>query len=195
MIEARRPWTAQEELTLRQMAPDHKWADIAKVLNRSPRAVQKYAVDRRILRATDGRDWSPSDINRLRSEYPHMTTAVVAELLGRTASSVRAKAYELGIMKDPGFISNLRQGLARKAAIQRSTSAFLQGRAGRFDREGGVYTPTQDAVHHLQKIGPIWRCRADGTTDPKGDHWKFNGRVMDAAAVEARAERAGWVRP
>lgn len=195
MIESGRPWTPQEELTLRRMAPDHKWAEIAAVLKRTPRAVQKYAVTRRILRATDGRDWSPSDINRLREDYPHMTTAVVAELLNRSPSAVRAKAYELGITKDPKFISGLRQGLARRAAIQRSTSAFLQGRAGRFEREGGTYTPTQDAVRHLQRIGPIWRCRADGTTDPKGNHWKFSGRVMDAAAVEARAMRAGWVRP
>lgn len=190
------PWTPDEEATLRRMAPDHKWAEIAAVLpGRTTRAVQKFAIDHGITGATDGRDWTSAEINRLRADYPHMVTAVVAELLDRSPSSVRAKAYELGIVKDAAFMSGLRQGLARKAAIQRTASAFMQGRAGRFDRAGGTYTPTQDAVKHLQRIGPIWRCRADGTTDPKGDHWKFGGKVMSAADVEARAQRAGWVRP
>lgn len=48
------------------------------------------------------------------------------------------------------------------------------------------------AAEFLQRRDPIWRCRADGTADPKGGHWRFLGRVKTDAEIIERAEAKGW---
>jgi len=186
------PWTPDDLATLRRLAPATEWKAIAAVLGRSWRAVQKKANEIGIRRASDGVDWSEEEVATLRREFPIRRSAEVAAMLGRTLSAVSFKARSLGIAKDPAYLHQ-RSVNGGRAAFARGTFPANRLRAAPLTVPN--YSPTQDAVRHLQKIGPIWRCRVDGTTDPKGDHWKFNGRVMDAAAVEARAMRAGWVAP
>jgi hypothetical protein len=45
--------------------------------------------------------WKPSDLDKLRRYFPKMTTADLAEKLGRSAESVNYKAADLGLRKDP----------------------------------------------------------------------------------------------
>lgn len=191
---AGQPWSAEEDAVLRAEASTHSLPQIGAMLGRTAAAVQKRAHDLRILRGTCAPNWSDTELDRLRSCFPIMRTADLAAKLGRGVNAVSIKARSLGLRKESQYISHARANGARVTNASRPTHPFHQQRAGRFEREAGAYTPTQDAVRHLQRLAPIWRCDADGTTNPNGDHWKFSGQVMDAAAVEARATRAGWVR-
>lgn len=48
------------------------------------------------------------------------------------------------------------------------------------------------AAHHLQKMDSIHRCDAAGQFKLGGSHWKFRGRVYDAAGIIQRAKDAKW---
>lgn len=39
---------------------------------------------------------------------------------------------------------------------------------------------------------PIWHCREDGSADFTGSHFRFRGRVWDAAALVEKAREMGW---
>lgn len=180
---------------LRKQAAHHTFSEIAGMLGRTHLAVQKRASDLRILRGTCAPDWSDAEIADLRRLFPVMRTADVAERLGRGVNAVSVKARSLGIVKDPSYIHRARGNAARAINGKRVTAPFRQQRPVAFEGDNGAWTPTQDAVRHLQRLAPIWRCNAKGEADPKGMFWKFSGTVMDAAAVEARAKRAGWSAP
>lgn len=48
------------------------------------------------------------------------------------------------------------------------------------------------AADYLRRYGPVIRCKADGTFDPKGDHWRRGAAILTADEVIARARRNGW---
>lgn len=50
----------------------------------------------------------------------------------------------------------------------------------------------QYAKDWLQRQEPIWRCREDGVYDFTGSHFRFRGRVWDAAALVKKAREMGW---
>lgn len=195
------PWTEADDAALRQLLPTMGFADVAIQLGRTRRACETRASVIGVSRGLR-KPWTAAEVAELRRLFPTMSNPELADLLGRSETAVKEKAVVEGLRKSTEYMSNM-YGRRRTpptvrastAPRKRTASVFLQGRAGRFDRDAGAYTPTDDAVRHLQRLAPIWRCDADGTTNPKGDHWKFSGKVMDAAAVEARAKRSGWVRP
>lgn len=197
------PWTEQEDETLRREVPRRSFAEVARMVGRSLRATEVRAHSIGVKRAVWS-SWTDTDITTLREIYPVMSNADVADRLGRSETAIKVKVRELKLHKTSEYMSALRKsGATPKAPGVRSEkpktpvvrSAAAQQRAGRFEREGGTYSPTLDAVRFLQCIGPIWRCDADGVFAQSGSFWKFCGRVMDAAAVEARAKRSGWTVP
>lgn len=196
-MNARRRWSEEDDALLRAEAGRRTWGEIGAMIGRSRFAAQRRASELGLTGRLSGSRWSDEEVAILRRDFPHRTSAEVAASLGRGLSAVNIKARGMGLVKEPAHINRMQAQRARVSGGSIGGTAALMGRPWRSSRFGmmGEYTPTMDAVAHLRRLGPIWRCTADGSTDPKGDHWKFSGRVMDAAAVEARAERAGWVRP
>ena len=197
------PWTEQEDATLRREVPLRSFAEVARMVGRSLRATEARAHLIGVKRAIWS-SWTDAEIATLREIYPVMSNADVADRLGRSETAIKVKVRELQLRKTGEYMSALRKaGATPKAPGIRSMkprapvvrSAAAQQRAGRFEREGGTYSPTADAVRFLQRIGPIGRCDADGVFAQSGAFWKFCGRVMDADAVEARAKRSGWTVP
>jgi len=54
--------------------------------------------------------WSANDIKRLRKFYRNMTTVQVAKKLGRTVTSVQAKAFALGLRKTKKHLKSMGLG-------------------------------------------------------------------------------------
>jgi hypothetical protein len=48
------------------------------------------------------------------------------------------------------------------------------------------------AAEFLRKLAPVWRCDADGKTNPSGTHWRRNMRVLTDADLIERAEGLGF---
>uniref|UniRef100_UPI0035CA7182 hypothetical protein n=1 Tax=uncultured Sphingomonas sp. TaxID=158754 RepID=UPI0035CA7182 len=48
------------------------------------------------------------------------------------------------------------------------------------------------AADFLRRLGPVFRCKPDGTPSEKGTHWRRGRYVLSAAEVIDRAERNGW---
>lgn len=48
------------------------------------------------------------------------------------------------------------------------------------------------AAIFLQRLGPVFRCTAEGRADPKGTHWRRGSAVLTDAELMQRAERNGW---
>lgn len=197
-----RPWTPDEDAALKALIGTLGYAEIAARLGRTRRACEArgHAIG---ARRAISRPWTAADDARLREIYPRMKAADVAAEIDRSVAATIQRAKKLGLRKsrqwrvagrDAPCSGSVPTGRRREGSPRAGMAAFHQQRGGLFDGHG-LWTPTADAARHLQRIAPIWRCGADGTADPKGAHWKFSGRVMTAADVEARAERAGWVRP
>lgn len=187
------PWSEREDAILRREVPRNSFATVAEMVGRSLRATEVRAHYIGVKRAVWS-PWTDEDVALLREIYPVMANAEVADRLERSEAAIKVKVRELQLRKTTEYIRELRRaGATRMSALPRSACA--QGRAGRFERDGGAYTATDDAVQFLRRIGPIWRCDADGIFAQRGKYWKFCGRIMDDGAVEARAKRSGWVAP
>ena len=52
------------------------------------------------------RPWSAEDVAVLRARYPHESTAVVAQALGRTVATVSQCAIRLGVRKTPEYLAS-----------------------------------------------------------------------------------------
>jgi len=50
-------------------------------------------------RNTDRKSWSDSEIDFLKEKFPTMDTVYIAKEMGRTVSSIQAKAIKLGLKK------------------------------------------------------------------------------------------------
>lgn len=48
------------------------------------------------------------------------------------------------------------------------------------------------AADYLRRFGPVVRCKANGSFDPKGSHWRRGSTVLCADEIIARAIRNGW---
>lgn len=195
-MSGKRRFSEQEDAVIHAHAATHTYEAIGAMLGRSYNSVQARALALGIARFRRAPDWSDDEIAMLRRLYPVQRTAAIADQMGRNKGAINSMAKRL----------KLKKSFVPRPQMARGSRSGARGMAGRSAMMGHPYqrachagvaewSPTQDAARHLQRIAAIWRCDAQGNTDPKGGFWKFSGRVMDAAAVEARAERAGWVRP
>lgn len=50
------------------------------------------------------------------------------------------------------------------------------------------------AQSYLQRFYPVWRCKEDGTFDPKGSHFRCDGITRTQEEMIERAVRKGWQR-
>ncbi len=74
--------------------------------------------------------WLAADIKKLRMEYPHRNTAVLAQEMGRTVAAVRARAELSGITKERRH--------AREAFLDTILSEYASNPASAIARARGV---------------------------------------------------------
>ena len=58
--------------------------------------------------------WTGGELRYLKSRYPHISTAVIAQFLGVTVSAVYQQAQALGIKKSEAFLQSERSGRLNK---------------------------------------------------------------------------------
>ncbi|MFK7738938.1 MAG: SANT/Myb-like DNA-binding domain-containing protein [Planctomycetota bacterium] len=87
-------WSVQELARLRQLLPMRGVAWTASLLRRSPRSVEKKALELLRVPARHG-DWTDSDDMQLRQAWGAVEVPILGPILGRTAKEVRARANEL----------------------------------------------------------------------------------------------------
>jgi hypothetical protein len=97
---------------------------------------------------------------------------LLTEILpGRSAVAIKGRASAMGLKKAPGN--------------------FARDRVARF--EGQRPKGTADmAAQHLRRDAPVFRCKADGSADPKGKCWRYGNTVLSEQEMIAKAERKGW---
>jgi len=52
-------------------------------------------------------EWSKSEVNLLKKEFPNKSCVEVAKKLGRPIYAVKKKAYRMGIYKSRGYLKSL----------------------------------------------------------------------------------------
>lgn len=114
--------------------------------------------------------WSEEDIRRLKSLYSNGSLNSIAATLGRTVSSVKSKAVNLG--------------------LRRATGNFSPDRAPQI--RGRVQGQADMAAQHLQKFAPVFRCDERGEANPKGEFWRYGNTILTESEMLERAERKGW---
>ena len=102
------PWTSHEKERLTELYPTHNNRDLAVRLGRSEWAIAGQARALGLTRShsggyqrqrSEGRPWSPREIELLRTLYPIMPYEEVAETLGRSHDAVKMKARKLALRK------------------------------------------------------------------------------------------------
>lgn len=79
--------------------------------------------------------WSPSDDQLLMKRYPHESTAVLAAEMGRTTSSVYARADLLGVKKSAAYLKSANSGrldgiTGKQTRFQKGHTSWNKGKKG-----------------------------------------------------------------
>ncbi len=96
-----RKWTAKEVALLKELYPECGIGEIAKRLDRTVSAITGKAHSLRIKRKSwCVKLWTAEELQLLMELYPtHGDIQDIAERIGRSPSTVRAKAHDLGFSK------------------------------------------------------------------------------------------------
>ncbi|MBX3634718.1 MAG: HNH endonuclease [Rubrivivax sp.] len=130
-------WAAWELEFLRRTYRDYFTEAIAIVLGRDVAPVRQKALDLGLRKGLDVRAemgritarrvWSPQDDERLRQLHPHMLNRDVAAQLGRTVPQVERRAKQLGLRKEPGFMSRVAQAELEERRARGKAQGFKPG--------------------------------------------------------------------
>jgi hypothetical protein len=91
-------WTKRDDKLLQRNCKKKSYVQLARMLDRTPRAIEKRAADIGLDRKFAW--WTGKELDLLVKNYPTMRTRELARLIGRSPEQVRMKAYVLGIRKD-----------------------------------------------------------------------------------------------
>ena len=96
-----RKWTAKEVALLKELYPECPIPEIAKRLGRTVAAITGRARYLELKRKSYlDKLWTAEEIQLLRELYPtHEDIQDIAERIGRSSSTVRAKMHDLGFSK------------------------------------------------------------------------------------------------
>lgn len=111
----RKPYTAEDDATLRRMSGTHTRREIATALGRTLRSVHSRA-ELLGLRVPAARPYSAEDDALIRELVILQPITVIAAQLGRSSSSVHARVQKLGL--GPGTPHGERQYRAKLTALQ-----------------------------------------------------------------------------
>lgn len=91
----------------------------------SPLALSALQTARGGPPSTPRRHWSTDEIQKLQTRYANEPTATIAEDLGRSITSVLAKANDLGLAKSPEFLRGPHSGRLR--GVEGASTRFSAG--------------------------------------------------------------------
>ena len=95
-----RIWTEFEDLILKEYGPFVYVDDLAELLERTPIALRGRAYGKGVkLNRGKGRAWTEDEERFLTDVYADYDTGKIATVLGRTQSSVKAKATKMRLRK------------------------------------------------------------------------------------------------
>lgn len=116
--------------------------------------------------------WADDDVRLLKQMYSGHTLAEIAATTGRSINAVKSKALKIG--------------------LRRATGHFAPDRAPQI--RGRVQGRADMAAQHVSEHDrtPVYHCDADGTANPKGDHWRYGNAILTEDELFAKAERKGW---
>lgn len=109
----RTPWAEWELRFLREEYGGSLTSDIARVLGRGLDAVRAKVIK---LGLQCRSEWTPELDEMLTLMWPDTAATEIGDLLGRTAGSVRQRAADFGLQKDPSFAAEH----SRRTTIARS---------------------------------------------------------------------------
>lgn len=116
-----KPWTPEEDDTLRRLYGSMKAAELAKVMKR-PKGSLICRANRLGLYT---RAWyTPEQMAMLVAEYPNRPNSEIAKLLGRTTRSVEQTAVRLKLKKDPAYLAAQYRAQAERLAVTGKAHRF-----------------------------------------------------------------------
>lgn len=110
-------WTCRDLDILRLEYPRRKTEEVAKMLNRSARAVSVKACKLGIKKDHYGIVWTPQMLKLLTDFFPAMFDTPLAKWIGVSKRTLIRKARELGLEKKPGFLEDRREDIKDLARI------------------------------------------------------------------------------
>src|SRR5688572_12083430 len=94
---------------------------------RIPFSRGRSEMTKRRVHAEPRRYWTPAEESMVRTQYPHMKTAIIAAMLERTTSTVYQRAQKLGLGKSEEFFAAPASG--RTCGRQGIGTRFVKGQA------------------------------------------------------------------
>jgi hypothetical protein len=99
-------WTQAEELKLCELYPKVDLRDFAGLFDRSPKALRSRARVLGLRKEKQRKEWNSSDVWMLRTFYPHISTAILAQRVGSTVPATYRKARLLGLHKTQIYLDS-----------------------------------------------------------------------------------------
>lgn len=114
--------------------------------------------------------WSPEQDALMRTHFPHMPTARVAAMVGRSESSTSKHATTLGLTKDPAYLASEASGRMQPGDARGAATRFRKGQA-----------PQNKGVTHRPGWAPGRMRDHQFKPGQKGTRWKPVGstRLID----------------
>ncbi len=100
-------WTTAEIHTLKMLFPTNNYQEIAKIINRTPAAINSKATELKLKKPDSykwfQKPWTKTDDKVLKTLYPNLTLPELCLRLNRKSGSIKNRANFLGIRKAANF--------------------------------------------------------------------------------------------
>lgn len=147
-------WTCKQVDLLQRNYKTMNVEDLAKLVKRTPKAVQQKMHKLGLKKGWAQVEWTPQMLKLLRDFFPTMFNEALAKWIGVSPRTLIRKARKLGLEKQEGFLEKRRDDIQRKAGEARKARGDVGGTwfkkgvhsnpAGEF-KKGHVETPETKA--------------------------------------------------
>lgn len=168
------PWPPEREALLRAHYATASWPALLKLLGCTRSAIKCRALMLGLTRPGKAHRWTAEQDAHLRAHFATSSAVDLAKLWGLGPHQVYKRAHDLGLKKDPNFLSDLarRTNLAGRGAVTGFKKGHVPANKGKKMRPE-VYAIAQRTMfrkgqkpHNAAPIGAT-RVNADGYLDRK----------------------------
>lgn len=121
----KRAFTQKEIDFIKSYYPEHGASWVADRLGKRSDQIKNFAGGNGLKRINFYHDWTEAELRKLRNEFPHRKTGLIAAELGLAYHLVSNQAYRMGLKKTEAFIRSAEMN--RLDGIKGSNTRFQKG--------------------------------------------------------------------
>ena len=101
---ARNNFSPAEETFIRNQYPEHGLSWVSNELGKPATQIKTFVTNNKIVRINYKHKWTDTELEKLKQDYPHRRTDVIASEMGLAYHVVTSRAHRIGLKKSDAFL-------------------------------------------------------------------------------------------